>query len=207
MTAWDSTPYRNLLLPENLERVRQEFAHSGVIFGWHYYYAGGGSGTMFTFTDYESYHQELVRSRPGDHFTVYSLNTLADRAIVRIGTASSNQPILIDNRFVEVKNALAAGKEIAFVWRRAVPETGSIECDAGTLSDPTEQELEQSLGLGLGSDRCGEFTFFLIDTLDEDEEGVPIASVSVTGGRRRVHAVVDGKRPNEDGLTPPSGPY
>lgn len=205
MNAWDNTPHRNLLSPENLERVRRQFGKEGVIFGWHYYYAGGGSGSMFAFSDYESYYQELIQSRPGDHFTVYSPDMLLDQAIARIGSAGSDQPIWIDDRFAEVKNALAAGKEVAFLWRRAAPETGRIECDAGVLWDLAEGELEQSLGLRSG--RCGEFLFFLTDTLDEDQEGIPIASVSATGGRRRVHAVVDGKRPNEAALMPASGPY
>jgi hypothetical protein len=205
MSTWDSTPHRNLLLPENLERVRKEFENDGVVFGWHYYYAGGGSGTMFTFADYESYYKELAGSRPGDHFTVYSLDRLADRAIARVGAAHSEKPILLDSRFAEVKKALEAGKEIAFVWRRATAETHRVECAAGVLSGPAAEELDEALGARPG--RSGEITFFSIDTLDEDGAGAPIACVSAIGGRRRVNAVVDGKRPDEAGLTPASGPY
>jgi len=204
MSTWDSTPHRNLLLPENLERVRRELGSEGVIFGWHYYYAGGGSGSMFTFSDYESYYRELIKSRPGDHFTVYSADRIADRAMLRIGAAGSNQRISVDGRIVEVNNALAAGKEVVFLWRHTVAETGRIESHADTLSDVTGEELERSLGVRSG--RCGEFMFFLMDTLDEDEEGVPIGSVS-SGWRKRVNAVVDGKRPDDSGLTPVSGPY
>ena len=202
MSVWDNTPSRNLLLAENLDLVRQEFQNHGVVFGWHYYYAGGGSGTMFCHNDYESYYQELNKSRPGDHFTVYSRNRLVNRAAFRLGDPASNQPILAED-LVVVQNALAAGKEIVFVWCHMQPATGRIECDAGILEDPAE-ELEKSLGLGSG--RCGEFAFFLVDMLDEDEEGNPIGWVS-PGAHRRVNAVVDGKRPNEAGLTPASGLY
>ncbi|MBZ5608763.1 MAG: hypothetical protein LAP38_10920 [Acidobacteriia bacterium] len=203
MNNWDNSPQRNLLLPDNLERVRGELANGGVIFGWHYYYAGGGSGSMFTFLDYESYYQELIQSHPGDHFTVFSVDRIAERAMLRVGSADSNQPIVIDQRLAGVKNALAASKEIAFVWRHRVPGTGRTECDAGIL-DQTDEELEQCLDLRSG--RSGEWVFFLMDMLDEDEEGVPIKGVS-PGGRKRVHALVDGKRPNDAGLTPSSGPY
>ena len=205
MSAWDSTPHRNLLLLENLERVRKELENDGVVFGWHYYYAGGGSGTIFAFADYESYYQELIGSRPGDHFTVYSLDRLADRAIARVGAAHSERPILLDSRFAEVKRALAAGKEVAFVWRRATAEPNRVECAADVMSGPAEEELAEALVTCSG--RSGEIAFFLVDTLDEDEAGAPIASVSALGERRRVNAVVDGKRPDEAGLTPASGPY
>jgi hypothetical protein len=48
--------------------------------------------------------------------------------------------------------------------------------------------------------------FLLHQMLDEDEDENPISSVS-TGAKRLINAVVDGKRPNETGLTPASGPY
>jgi len=159
---------------------------------------------MFCFSDYESYYRELSDSRPGDHFTVYSRNKLATKTLFRLGDLRSNQPILDTHGLVEVKTALAAGKEIVFLWCHALPETERIECDAGTLWDLTEKELEESLRLRSG--RSGEFMFFLLQMLDEDEGGNPITSVS-TGAKRRVNAVVDGKRPNEAGLTPASGPY
>lgn len=202
--AWDDTPSRNLLLPQNLELVRQELSKDGVIFGWHHYYAGGGSGDMFCFSDYESYYQELSESRPGDHFTVYSRNKLMSKTLSRLGDLKSNLPIPDAHGLVEVKAALATGKEVVFLWCNAPPATERIECDAGTLWDLTQEELEESLRLRSG--RSGEFMFFLRETLDEDEEGNLISSVSA-GAKRRVNAVVDGKRPNEAGLTPASGPY
>ena len=203
-SAWDEMPSRNLLLPENLDLVRKELANDSVVFGWHYYYSGGRSGDMFCFSDYESYYQELSNSQPGDHLTVYSRNRVVTRAMVHVGDPTSTQPFSNAHEFVEVKNALSAGKEIVFLWCHAPPETGRIECGAGALWDPTEEEFQESLGLGSG--RCGEFMFFQVEMLDEDEAGVPIDSVS-PGSRRRVHAVVDGKRPDEAGFTPASGPY
>jgi hypothetical protein len=202
--AWDGTPSRNLLLPENLDLVRHELLNDGVVFGWHYYYAGGRSGDMFCFSDYESYYHRLSDSRPGDHFTVYSRNRLATKALCRLGDPTSNRPILDAHDLVEVKNAMAAGKEIVFLWCHAQPETGRIDCDAGTLWDLTEEELEESLRLRSG--RSGEFLFFPVQMLDDDEDGNPISSVS-SGAKTRVNAVVDGKRPNEAGLTPASGLY
>jgi hypothetical protein len=68
----------------------------------------------------------------------------------------------------------------------------------------TDEELVEALALTSG--RCGEFLFFLVETLNEDADGNLISSVS-PGTRRRVNAVVDGKRPNEAGLTPASGAY
>jgi len=201
---WDSTPSRNLLLPENLELVRQELLNDGVIFGWHYYYYGGGSGDMFCFSNYESYCQALLDSRPGDHFTVYSRNRLVTKAISRLGDPRSDRPIRNSQDLTDVKGALAAGKEIAFLFHSARPETGRIECDAGVLWALTDEELGEALALTSGP--CGEFLFFLVETLNEDADGNLISSVS-PGTRRRVNAVVDGKRPNEAGLTPESGAY
>jgi hypothetical protein len=202
--AWDNTPSRNLLLPQNLDLVRQELLNDGVVFGWHHYYAGGGSGDMFCFSDYESYYQKLSNSRPGDHFTVYSRNKLATKTLFRLGDLTSDHPILDTHSLAEVKTALAAGREVVFLWCHAPPGTGRIACDAGTLWGLTEEELGESLRLRSG--RSGEFMFFLLQMLDEDDDGNPISSVS-TGEKRRVNAVVDGKRPNEAGLTPSSGPY
>jgi hypothetical protein len=180
MSNWDRTPARNLLGEENLASVRREFLPGNVVFGWHYYYAGGCSGDMFCFGDFESYHRALERSRPGDHFTVYSADRLTPLAI----TSAAAQEIL------------AAGREIVAVWRRSNPDTGRIECNAETIEDYAE----------LDSNRGGEYLFFLPEMLDEDEDGRPIESVS-PGTRKRIHAIADGKRPDEDGLTPPSGPY
>jgi hypothetical protein len=202
--SWEDLRFRNLLLPENLDSVRREFANDGVIFGWHYYYAGGRSGDMFCFSDYESYYRELSQSRPGDHFIVYSRTILVNRAILRIGDVTSNQPISGVSGLADVQSALSAGKEVVYLWCHKLAETGRVECDAGILWDLTEQELHENLKLDPG--RPGELLFFLLEMLDEDEQGVPIQSVS-PGTARRVNAVVDGKRPNEAGLTPASGPY
>ena len=202
-SMWESTPSRNLLLPENLELVRQALRNDGVVFGWHYYYAGGRSGEMFCFSNYDSYYQALLDSRPGDHFTVYSRTKLASKALLRLGDPRSSEPILNEN-LVEVQNALAAKNELVFVWCQARLDLGYIDCDAGVLWDLAEGELQQSLGLGSG--RRGEFIFFTTQTLDEDEHGNPISSVS-PGVKKRANAILDGKRPNEAGLTPPSGPY
>lgn len=202
--AWDSTPSRNLLLPDNLDLVRHELLNGGVVFGWHYYYAGGRSGDMFCFSDYGSYYQEISDSRPGDHFTVYSRTRLATKTLFCLGDPTSNQPILDTPDLVEVMNTIAAGKEIVFLWCHARPETGRIECEAGILWDLTAEEVEESLRLRSG--RCGELLFFPVQMLDEDQDGNPISSVS-PGANQRVNAVVDGKVPNEAGLTPASGPY
>jgi len=171
--GWDNTPSRNLLLSENLELVRQELLNDGVVFGWHHYCGGGGSGDIFCFCNYESYYQAVRDSRPGDHFTVYSRNKLLAKAIVRLGDSRSDRPILNTLDLTEVKKALAAGKEIAFIWHSVEPETQRIACDAGVLWASTDEELEESLGL---TTRCGEFLFFLVDLLDEDASGNLISS-------------------------------
>jgi hypothetical protein len=203
-SQWDNTPSRNLLLAENMELVRRELRNDGVVFGWHYYFAGGRSGEMFCFSDFDSYNQEVQNSRAGDHFTVYSRNQLAGKAMLRVGDVASDQPTPNARDLVEIRNALTSGKEIVFVRSHKHRETGEIECEAGILWNLGEEELEQALGVG--SSRPGEFLFFLVPMLNEDAQGIPIESVS-PGARHRVHAVVDGKRPNEAGLTPASGPY
>jgi hypothetical protein len=105
----------------------------------------------------------------------------------------------------EVNDALAAGNELLFVWCDERPDIGRIECDAGILWDLAEKEPEESLGLG--PDRSGEFIFFLIEMLDEDEDGNPIKSVSPRREETGQRCPWTESDPNEAGLTPPSGPY
>ena len=201
--AWDGTPSRNLLLPENLDLVRQELAGGGIIFGWHYYYAGGRSADMFCFSGYDAYYQALQNSRPGDHFTVYSRQKLLNKAILRLGDPGSGQRIASSSP-AEIENALTRGEEIVFLWCQAPRATGSIECEVGVLRDLAEQEFADWLELQAG--RGGELLFFTTGMLDQDEDGRPVSTVS-PGAKRRVNALLDGKRPHESGLTPASGPY
>src|SRR5579871_685350 len=202
--GWEDVPARNLLLPSNLALVREALQNRDVVFGQHYYYAGGRSGDPFCFGDYESYHRAVLESRPGDHFTVYSRRLVLPKALQRVGEPRSTQPILGVDGLGEVREALAAGKEIVFLACWIEPESSRIRSEAGIIWDLTDEELREQLGLDKG--RWGELLFFLVETLDEDEEGKPIGAVS-PGARRRVNALVDGKRPNEAGMTPASGVY
>jgi len=198
-------PSRDLLLAENLDLVRRELSRpDAVVFGWHYYYAGGHSATPFCFTDFDSYYQEVWKSRPGDHFTVYSRSAILDQALCRIGDPSSNKTISPADIPVIVKEALQAGKEICFLSCNPIPDSDGIECKAGILWEANNQRLHEELRLGSGCH--GELLFFLVQKLDEDEAGEVISGVS-PGSRRRVNALLDGKRPNEEGMTPASGPY
>jgi hypothetical protein len=188
MTEWDATPNRNLLLAENLDPIRQEVASGSTIFGWHYHYAGGRSGDTFAYTGFQAFYDELIKSHPGDHFTVYCLDRLAHVAMARrnSGEAGSLDP---------VREALHASQEVVFVWRGGPTGTAA---ESGVLA--RWEEVEELCF------RNGELVFFLMETLDLDENGVAVSSVS-PGARRRVHALADGKRPNDAGYTPPSGVY
>jgi hypothetical protein len=165
---WELVPDRDLLSPNNLDRVRRA-CEKGPVFAWHYVYAGGGSGNLFVFNDFESYRKAVESSRRGDHFTVYSASQLAERAI----------PL------EQARQLVAEAGEVVFV----------SASHAEVLSSP--EEFETLPGPGV---------FFTIDMLDEDEQGVPIGTVS-PGARKRIHAVADGKRSDDAGKTPPSGIY
>ena len=203
--GWENVLSRNLLLTEALDLVLCEISKpDSVIFGWHYYFGGGRSASLFCFTDFDSYHQELEASRPGDHFTVYSRNAILNQALCRIGAQGSEKTVSFLDIPTELKDALQAGKEIYFLACKTLPTGDRIECKTGVLWELNDEELQNELELGSG---CrGEILFFQISKLDEDEAGETITTVSA-GSRRRVNALVDGKRPDEAGLTPASGPY
>lgn len=141
MNAWDDAPHRNLLLRENLEPVRTELENGGMVFGWHYYYAGGCGPTQFSFVDFNSFYDELIQSRPGDKLFVFSVDRLADRAILRLGASNSEEPISFDRHLAAVKNALAANIEVVFVWRHLVAGTKTVEHGSGILYGLDDQEL------------------------------------------------------------------
>ncbi len=205
MGAWSLDSTRDLLADANLGRVRAALTPGNVIFGWHYFYAGGGSGKMFTFDDFESYREEVLKSRPGDHFTVYSLDRLLDRAIARAGAPSSTDSPALETCLGAVKEAVAGENEVAFVWRYLDAATGSVRCEADTLWDMSEPDWAEFHGVW--RNHPGQLAFFLIETLDADQDGNPIETVSAIPPRRRIHAIADGKRPDERGFTPETGIY
>ena len=202
---WENIRSRDALSAENLDLVRSAFSlPDRVVFGWHYYYGGGGSGTLFCFSDFDRYYRELDASRPGDHFTVYSRNAILNKAICRVGEPGRDEAISFLDLPIVLKEALRAGKEICFLSSKRISDPDCVECNTGILWDLTDEEIQEELGLQSG--RSGELLFFPLEKLDEDEAGQPITTVS-PGKRRRVNALVDGKRANDTGLTPSSGPY
>ncbi len=71
--------------------------------------------------------------------------------------------------------------------------TKTVEHGSGILYGLDDQELAEALSGRFGEN--GELLFFLMDMLNQFVEG------------RVVNALAYGKRPNEAGLTPLSGPY
>jgi hypothetical protein len=81
--GWEQIEERNILAPGNIARLDQALTASAppnIVFGFHYYYAGGCGHTNIPSSAEKEILHELEASRPGDHFTLYSLAAIAPSA-------------------------------------------------------------------------------------------------------------------------------
>ena len=198
--GWRRIAQRNALASTNVAALRAALAGSGplaLVFGWHYYYAGGCSRTEIITRSADDLLTEIAASKPGDHFTLYSLAATAHLADHRMVLTAGAEQLLT----AATEDAARLSREQEAVAVLAGP-TPALE----TLYDLDQEEVSdlRSAWQNAGS---GEIFLFRSDILDHDAQGQPITSVSLPTGRRRIHALLDAKRPTLTGRTPAHGPY
>ncbi len=206
--SWSEDPSLSLFSTENRANVERAFASpSAVIFGWHYFFAGGSSRSMVDFESYDTYHAAVERARPGDHFCLFDLDSLHNVALLHTGDVRSQQSVALDDAGEKIlRPILADGRnELAVVGRHQPPGSDVPAAWVEELWDLADSDWDDFRR------RCattpGEVFVFHQDVLDADQAGAPVRSVTATDGRRRVHALVDAKRPDEHGRVPSNGPY
>ena len=209
--GWATNDDLNILFPANQAKIQSAFDQpSVVVFGWHYWYAGGMTRNYVILTSRADFDKEVLRSRPGDHFTLYDLASTEGLAFVRFQERDS----LVDGKPIgqplnRLKKALSDPTdlrwgEVTLVQRRMDPASGSTTGELRAISPGQWTDWEELL-----TDPAfwrGEVYGFTASVLDEDAGGVPIAGVSPLE-RRRVHALLDAKIPDSAGRVPRSGPY
>jgi hypothetical protein len=211
---WVQRPPLDLLSDGNLAAVRGAFRHPrAVVFGWQYRYFGGGSRSTVAFTSTEEYFRHIERAKPGDHFTLFELDALLDRAVIHIGNVHSTHfldldgstPVTIAGAHRSLHDVLTdEDAEVLVIRRFAGLLTGTIDVTLSELpgtGDEREVTFKRDLLWGRG-----ELVMFDQRLFDEDEYGGIVETVTPVE-RRRIHALVDAKRPSLEGTVPLSGAY
>jgi hypothetical protein len=196
---WVHRPEGDLFSKENLDAVRMAFRRAnGVVFGWHYFYAGGSSRSTVVFTALDQYLHHIERASPGDIFTLYELDPLLDRAVVLLGDRHSTGPLVLREPVVGLADEDAP---LLIVRRFVGPLIETVDATATQLlgtSDERQVEFEQALLWGRGE-------LALFDERVLDRRSVAGSNAAQRG--RPAHALVEAVRPSAEGTVPVSGPY
>jgi len=197
---WAKLEARNILSAANLALLQSAFGslfRDNVVFGFHYYYAGGCSHTDLASRSAVEILREIEASRPGDHFTLYSLAHIAEfaDAVLPVDPAS---PESVESLLEDLRRR-SVNTELVVVFATPAPHIDVL----WNLDDRDLDDLRSEwASIGCGK---GEVFVFRMDVLDEAADGSKV--LSVTPPRLRIHALLDAKRPTPDGRTPRSGPY
>lgn len=182
---------------DSLSRALGHGSPRNIVFGFHYYYCGGRSYSSVASRSIDEVLDEIEASRPGDHFTLFSLAVLADLAEMR-ATIRRDEPATLEEVVSAVRKA-SVSTELVIVFDTDTPAVDVLyDLDD---RDARETHLEW---LARGD---GDVYVFRMDLLDQGSDGSVVSTVSPHSGNRRVHALVDGKRPTADGRTPERGTY
>lgn len=201
---WVSNPAFDLRGPENSAAVEAAFrSFAAAVFGWHYHFAGGSSRTSVAFTNLPAYVAHLGVMNPGDHLTLFDLNALVPFAIMRKGSPEPRyHPALTDQDWAAITERVPHDEIV--VVRRLITASGETQIE---VYEPTVPEDEWLDDLRRAAEaEPGEILVWEGSLLDQGLMGI-VTTVSPTKGDRRVHALVDAKWSNSDGLVPWSGPY
>jgi hypothetical protein len=203
--TWIADPELDLFSEQNRSKVEDALSKpDAVVFGWHYHYAGGASRTDVVFTDYLDYLERTDWARPGDHFTLVDLDSAALLALARVGSPGSpDSPMLTSAQWEDLGQRVRNGKEVVVV-RRYVALSGAVEVELSHDTYPEDEWLtafKRELQAGRG-----ELLIWDNEVFDESPTG-STSTVTPGPGSRRVHALVDAKRPSSNGTVPRSGPY
>ncbi len=107
-SSWVRDPPRDVLSEQNLAAIRGAFEKpEAVIFGWHYFYYGGSTRSELLFVNAEELINHFKQSRPGDHFTLYDLDSVAPLAVparselARVASKSASHAVVLMQRACE----------------------------------------------------------------------------------------------------------
>lgn len=203
--TWVTDPVLDLFSAANRSKVEAALGNpTAVVFGWHYHLKGGASRSDVVFTDYGDYLAYTDRARPGDHFTLVDLDSVAPLAFARCGSPESpDGPVLTAAAWADLVQRVRGGREVVAV-RRYVAPTGAVEVELSEDTIPEDEwlsDLQRDL-----QDGRGELLIWKAELFDESPSG-KVTTVTPAQGDRRVHVLVDAKRPSRDGKVPRSGPY
>lgn len=201
---WVSEPELDLFSSTNLSAAEHALSRKGaLVFGWHYHFKGGSNRTRVQFHDFDSFLRHVERSRPGDHFTLFDLDSLAPHALMRRGAADSPaRPTLEDSEWSQLRGLLSDRSfDLAVVRRFVGPLTGTVVTEFWFPDDDEWIEFRRQFFSGLG-----EALFFSDNVFDLDADGNQVNLVDAYPGRR-INALIDAKRPNSEGLVPLRGSY
>ncbi|QXC60965.1 hypothetical protein KSP35_22060 [Aquihabitans sp. G128] len=202
--GWVIGPALDLFTDDNRSKVQGVLGRPhAVVFGWQYHFAGGSGRTTVVFTAYAEYLACISEARPGDHFTLYDLDSLIPLAFLQRAVTSTDRHELPEADWELVAQRLRRGQDMVLV-RRSVASSGASEVE---VFEPTTPEDEWLADLrDAVRSRGGELLGFEAAILDAGVTGI-VSSVTPTSGEGRIHALVDAKRPDRDGAVPLSGPY
>lgn len=224
MENWIRDDLTNALSKQNVASLSEALGTPGaVVFGWHYFYYGGATRSELLFVSADELIKHVNQSRPGDHFTLYNLDAVAPLAIMHLGEASARSALSFTPA---VRSELArAGSEspsrAVVLIQRAFESGGRVaRCSMDVLEpdalvDAWEETQEFDAHVTWPADGThmplpawfGELFAFDETDLDRDEpRGRSVHFVS-SRDLRRSHALLDAKRPDEDGRVPTSGAY
>jgi hypothetical protein len=211
---WVERPEASLFSDVNLAAVLASLeGTSAVVFGWQYFYNGGSSRIEVAFTSSDQYLHHVERAKPGDHFTLFDLDALIHRAVVRLGHIYSTHRLELDNSTPMTVAGLDRSlhdvlvdedAEVLVVRRFVEPITGTVDVRLSSLpgtGDERQADFQHDLRWGRG-----ELVMFDQRVFDEDEHGGTVETLTPLEGRR-VNALVDAKRPSLEGTVPLHGAY
>lgn len=179
----------SLLSGDNVERMR-EALRRGLVCGLHAFYAGGGGPEACAFSEFDHYLDTVLRSRPGDWFTLWSVADLSAQNLL-LCEAHGAPPS--SDRLKAVENFLNEDP------RREYMAVGRVA--AGNPPEIAYGDIDSFADLALLAGHCGPGGELYV---------LPLSSLEAYGPDGRyygIHCVVDAKRPNERGEVPLGGPY
>jgi hypothetical protein len=208
-THWVTDEQLNLLSEANLARVRQALSRpNAVIFGWRYLFAAGTSRSPLIVGDFDQYERLIQQWSAGDHITLYDFDAVQSLALIHLRAVPAST---VKSRLAEILGPILIDPlaEVTVVGRGRQPSGDSALMRE--MNEPTYEDwqLIESWYAKHGHEIAAfNTTIGNVDNrLDSDDRGQPIPTVTQPEGRRRIHALVDAKRPNTVGLVPRSGAY
>jgi hypothetical protein len=198
--GWTSRAGLNLFSPENINAVTHALAKpGGLLVGWHRFYRGGNGPSLETFTSLQQYLGHIERSRPGDNVIAYELETIMQFCFLKVGRPESSGRCYLEESSMEMIRAQLrqSDNEGVMIIRRFVgPLTGEVEAKASTLYDVDSVDADFRREVTFGH---GELLAIRMSPFDWGD--------APFGDRTPSYAIVDAKRPNDEGLVPLRGPY